>query len=32
MKAINWIKRELIIDALMIEKLMWVNCFIWMAA
>lgn len=28
----DWIKRELIIDALMIEKLMWVNCFIWMAA
>lgn len=30
MKLINYIKREFTLDGLMIEKLIWINCFIWM--
>lgn len=30
MKFLNWVKQELVIDALMIEKLAWLNLFIWM--
>lgn len=29
---LNYLKRELTIDGLMIEKLIWINCFIWMHA
>lgn len=27
---LNYLKREFTLDGLMIEKLIWINCFIWM--
>ncbi|QYW06579.1 hypothetical protein uav_048 [Pseudomonas phage UAVern] len=27
---LNYIKREFTLDGLLIEKMIWINCFIWM--
>lgn len=27
---LNYLKREMTLDGLLVEKLIWINCFIWM--